>query len=114
VIKTIEKFLHIIKDYKVLTYEIEGELRRITLQITFADQSQLLVKEYLFPKNIRKYAYHWQDPKGNLRIRWDNAAHWPEIKTFPHHKHQEQEIVASQAVTLDDVLQEIANQMSPR
>jgi hypothetical protein len=37
--------------------------------------------------NISKYSFHWQGTDGKLLKRWDNAAHHPEIETFPHHIH---------------------------
>ena len=43
---------------------------------------QVVLKEFTF-----KYAYHWQDKEGQLRCRWDNAPHWPDMPTHPHHKH---------------------------
>jgi len=43
---------------------------------------QVVLKEFTF-----KYAYHWQDKEGQLRCRWDNAPHWPDMATHPHHKH---------------------------
>ena len=76
-----------IERYQVDRYEHEGLLLRIKLQIVFIDRSILHVKEYRFADRSRKYAYHWADPDGSLKIRWDNAEHWPEIATFPHHKH---------------------------
>ncbi|NJL98827.1 MAG: hypothetical protein HC818_04415 [Synechococcaceae cyanobacterium RM1_1_27] len=40
----------------------------------------------------QRYRYQWMDPsKTQLRKRWDNAPHFPEIATFPHHVHIEQE-----------------------
>ncbi len=40
----------------------------------------------------QRYRYQWMDPtKTKLRKRWDNAPHFPEIATFPHHVHVEQE-----------------------
>lgn len=33
------------------------------------------------------YRYHFQDAKNNLVFRYDNTPHFPELKTFPHHKH---------------------------
>jgi len=32
--------------------------------------------------------YHWQAADGSMIARWDNAAHWPSIPTFPHHVHR--------------------------
>lgn len=37
--------------------------------------------------NVVKYSYHWQTDNGKLVKRWDNAAHHPEISTYPHHLH---------------------------
>lgn len=36
---------------------------------------------------VAKYSFHWQDAAGQLRKRWDNAAHHPEVPTYPHHVH---------------------------
>ena len=33
------------------------------------------------------YRFHWQEKDGKLKIRWDNARHHAELKTFPHHMH---------------------------
>lgn len=33
------------------------------------------------------YAYHWSEPDGSLRRRWDNAPHWEKLATYPHHVH---------------------------
>lgn len=33
------------------------------------------------------YAFHLVDPVGAPVFRYDNAPHYPEMETFPHHKH---------------------------
>ena len=33
------------------------------------------------------YRYHFQDQENNLIFRYDNTPHFPELKSFPHHKH---------------------------
>jgi Family of unknown function (DUF6516) len=34
------------------------------------------------------YRYQWMDaPKQQLRKRWDNVGHFPELPNFPHHVH---------------------------
>ncbi len=39
--------------------------------------------------------------------RWDNAPHWPEMKTFPHHLHldDEDEALECREIFIDDVLE---------
>jgi len=41
--------------------------------------------------------------------RWDNAPHWPDVKTFPHHLHIESEKKFSECreVFVEDVLNEM-------
>lgn len=36
---------------------------------------------------VAKYSFHWQGADGQLRRRWDNAAHHPEVPTHPDHVH---------------------------
>ena len=33
------------------------------------------------------YSLHWQNNKGALIMRWDNATHFPDMDGFPHHIH---------------------------
>src|SRR5687767_14298482 len=34
-----------------------------------------------------QYSFHLQDGSGRCVFRYDNAAHYPEMPTFSHHKH---------------------------
>jgi len=55
---------------------------------------------------VHKYSFHWQNRDGHLVARWDNAAHHPELPTFPHHIHDgaEEAILPHASVSLADVL----------
>lgn len=86
-LKLIKRNMPPIESYQVLQYEHEGLLHRIKLRVIFIDGSILHVKEYRFSDDTRKYAYNWTTSDGTLKIRWDNAEHWEEIPTHPHHKH---------------------------
>jgi hypothetical protein len=70
------------------------------------DSSILEVKDYRFKNNERKYSYHWMTKDRQLIIRWDNAEHWREISTFPHHKHisQKSNVQPSIEINLDQIL----------
>jgi hypothetical protein len=111
----LDKYAALIREYEITTWEIQPTSSRFKAKIVFIDGSCLLVKEYLFLRNgkSRKYAYHWQDHDGHLKVRWDNAAHWKQVSTFPHHKHERDEahVVPSREVSLEDVLQTIAQQI---
>ena len=49
--------------------------------------SRIEIRDYVFLNGNRKYSYHWMEENGQLRFRWDNAPHWIEIETAPHHIH---------------------------
>jgi len=53
---------------------------------SMAEFSERLIEEKGILKTT-KYRFHWQNKDGGLIKRWDNAAHHPEIETFPHHLH---------------------------
>lgn len=104
----IVRYASIIADYKVITWEIEPTSSRFKARITFLDGSSLLIKDYLFAHG-RKYAYQWQDSAGSLKMRWDNAPHWKHVETFPHHRHELEDVFPSREVDLEDVLQYISD-----
>lgn len=76
-----------------LTLGDRGHLRiRLTLQNgDFVEASEFFCIQKTGIEQQR-YRYQWMDQtKTKLRRRWDNAPHFPEIATFPHHVHVEQE-----------------------
>jgi len=102
----IEQYSQIISDYEIIDWESEPTAYRFKARIVFTDGSFLAIKDYLISES-RKYAYHWQNKEGNRIIRWDNAPHWKNIDTYPHHRHENSEIFSSTEVTLEDVLNKI-------
>lgn len=110
--KLIEQFSSIIDKYEIIKFHHIHTSYALILQITFKDQSQLFARDYLFQDGTRKYSFHFQDKKNNLIFRYDNAPHWPDVPTFPHHMHQNNEILPSKPVTLETVLYKIENYFS--
>jgi hypothetical protein len=72
------------------------------------DREEPVVNTYSF----HTYSFHWQDERGNLLSRWDNAPHHKEVTSFPHHRHLENGVVSSKQVTLKEVLEIIQEEMS--
>jgi hypothetical protein len=58
---------------------------------------------------VTKYRHHWQGHNGLLIKRWDNAPHYPGVRTFPHHLHDgaEDYVVSHPAITGLAALQQI-------
>lgn len=86
-----------------------GEYYKLKIQVLLINGWKLNVWEHAMP-GFRRYAYHIS--KGSeLIIRWDNAPHHKQIKTYPHHKHINENVLESREVTIDDILEELAKMM---
>ena len=94
-----------VQGFEILEWVDEEDLQVIKVKAELRDGSVLFINEVNL-KSENKYSYHWQDEKGGLKIRWDNAPHWKELKTYPFHQHVEKKIppIPSFEVTLKDVL----------
>ncbi len=103
------EYKHIIKDVKISKFRTLLNSYELLAEIVLIDDSILYVKDYLFLDGKRKYSYHWQSVNGELLIRWDNAPHWPDISTLPHHRHIKDvsQVKASKEKNLKDVLNHI-------
>lgn len=102
----LDRYKDIIKKYEIIVWDSEPRAYRFKAIITLIDDSRLLIKDYILSHG-RKYSFHWQDRNNHLIIRWDNAMHWKNIDTFPHHKHEKDSISSSKEVTLEDILNRI-------
>ncbi|MBD2176057.1 hypothetical protein H6F42_03865 [Pseudanabaena sp. FACHB-1998] len=52
------------------------------------------------------YRYHFQDGQNNLIFRYDNTPHFPNLSSFPHHKHLEDFVVSSDQPSITMVIQD--------
>ena len=57
------------------------------------------------------YRYHCQDKNNVLIFRYDDTPHFPDLPTFPHHKHTSDSVIAHHKPELLDVLNEAAIQV---
>jgi hypothetical protein len=109
----LRKYRHIVKGFQVRKFKRLQNAHELVMELTFKDDSKLALKDYLFLDGNRKYAYHWQNKEGNLLIRWDNAGHWKDLSTFPHHKHVEkvENVEDSNVRNVDQALEFISNRI---
>lgn len=62
---------------------------------------------------LQTYRLHWQDKEGRLIRRWDNAPHYPELESFPHHVHtSEGQAEPFRPINSKEVLQLIEEELS--
>ena len=110
----LKKYKESIRNIDINAYEYAENQLRIKIELRFTDESKLIIKDYKFSNNKRKYSYHWMDNKGKLKIRWDNVPHWNAVSTFPHHKHVKNadNILYSTETDIDSVLDYIRKSLN--
>lgn len=53
------------------------------------------------------YRYHCQDAENRLLFRYDCTPHFPDLSSFPHHKHLPDSVIVSERPEIPSILQEI-------
>jgi Family of unknown function (DUF6516) len=86
----------ILETWVILTEMTLGDRGHFRVRLTLKNGDFVEASEFFCIQATgieqQRYRYQWMDPtKTKLRKRWDNAPHFPEIATFPHHIHVEQE-----------------------
>jgi hypothetical protein len=115
-LKAFRRAVEKISDYGFAeSIDIREELRAskqavINAKIVLADGSVLHIKEFIDAKyKVEKlsYAYQYQNKKGKLIFRYDNARHRPALG-FDDHKHlTEGTIVETSTPDISDVVDEV-------
>ncbi len=91
----------------------DGYFRAILI---FTDGSRMEVMEYFRAVTkgeieTNRYSYHWMDADNNIRLRWDNAEHYPQLQGFPHHVHDgdEKHVLPAEPMDLFKILDHITD-----
>jgi hypothetical protein len=91
---------------EILTFE-RANLR---IRLRFQNGSLLEINEAIIVEDAALktlgYRYHFQRANNELVFRYDNTPHFPDLPSFPHHKHLQNAVVASSKPDLLDILQE--------
>ena len=110
--QTIQKFIPIISVQEISIDIRSSSTGKIKGAISFIDGSILYFIEVIkIDGEVRKlkYSYHYQIKNGNLVFRHDNAPHYKNVKTFPHHKHfhSDDNVLISSVPIFKNILSEI-------
>jgi hypothetical protein len=99
---------------RYLEEALSPERLNLRIRIRFPNSNLLEISEaiQLITGNIvyLDYRYHYQNAENQLIFRYDNTPHFPDLPTFPHHKHLPNEVIAHPKPSLLQVLQEITHQ----
>ncbi len=93
----------VVKKFEIMDFKTGEKFYYCKIKADVKNKTELYIREYMSVGD-EKYSYHWQEKKGKLITRWDNAPH-QKVNTFPHHKHLSDEtVVESYEITLEKVL----------
>jgi len=85
----------------------------LKLRLRFKGKYLLAVSESIRIVNEQvtqiDYRYHFQDEKYQLLFRYDSTPHFPQLPTFPHHKHLPEAVIAAEKPDLAQVFDEASN-----
>jgi len=106
---TIEKYSHIIANITTNEKTYSNKRGFISGKVHFTDESRLDFAEVkdIEKKEKIKYSYHYMNGKNEMQFRYDNTKHYPDISTFPHHKHILNKIIPSSEPDFKIILSEI-------
>lgn len=67
------------------------------------NEAVVIVNDKLVPLD---YRYHCQNEQNQLIFRYDNTPHFPDLPSFPNHKHLPDHVVASDKPDIEQVVGE--------
>ena len=89
---------------------LTSERANLRIRLRFQSGCLLEINEAIIVEDgalkTLSYRYHLQRAGNELLFRYDNTPHFPDLPSFPHHKHLRNAVVASSKPDLLDVLQE--------
>jgi hypothetical protein len=102
-----------IKDAYIEQYQEEilaPDRVNLRVRVRFSDGSLLELNEAVIVEanavEHLDYRYHLQDGENRLLFRYDNTPHFPDVDTFPHHKHLQNEVMPSVRPSVPRVIEE--------
>ena len=93
-------------------YGPSGETLYLKGTLQFIDSSvlefALFVDTVSHEINVNKYRFQYMAKDGRMFFRYDNAPHYPDIDSFPHHKHSPDNVIPSSMPDIKDLMNEIS------
>ena len=115
----VESAVQNLDDVYIERYEEEiltSDRVNLRVRVRFTDGHLLELNEAVMVDSgsIRNlgYRYHFQNGKSNLVFRYDNTPHYPDLKTYPHHKHLTNDVIPSQKPSITAVVLEAVNNIA--
>ncbi len=89
---------------------LTAERANLKLRLRFKGRYLLAISEALQVVDGQitqiDYRYHFQDENNQVIFRYDSTPHFPDLPTFPHHKHLPGTVISAKKPDLTQVFQE--------
>ncbi|BAP56563.1 hypothetical protein THII_2266 [Thioploca ingrica] len=113
-LEEVEAIINKLREVYVESYEEEvlaPDRINLQIRIRFLTGYLLELNEAVVVESAQlkylSYRYHFQDKQNHLIFRYDNAPHFPNLDSFPHHKHLKNKVIATHKPSIDEVVQEV-------
>ncbi|MBE9112423.1 hypothetical protein IQ273_23805 [Nodosilinea sp. LEGE 07298] len=110
----------IVQEWTIVNEIALSDRGHFRVRLTLANGDFVEASEFFYIRNDgieqQRYRYQWMDAnQQQLKKRWDNAPHFPNIETFPHHVHvnQENNVLPSQMFGIPQLVTLLEQELSP-
>jgi len=117
-IEDVETAVRILEDVYIERFEVEiltFDRVNLRIRIRFAQGHLLELNEAIIAEsesiNSLGYRYHFQDDHNRLLFRYDNTPHYPDLRSFPHHKHLADKVISSKKPSPQSAILEAAQKL---
>jgi hypothetical protein len=117
-IEDVETAVRILEDVYIERFEVEiltFDRVNLRIRIRFAQGHLLELNEAIIAENESinslGYRYHFQDDHNRLLFRYDNTPHYPDLGSFPHHKHLADKVISSKKPSPQSAILEAAQKL---
>ena len=105
----LDKYQEIISSVEYFEYIVDEKVSKLKCKIKLVDVSFLWIREIKINSKLIAYSYYWLREDNSIIIGWDNAPHYKDVKTYPHHKHDGNKVESSSEIDLENVFEFIRN-----
>ena len=109
----------IVVSFKVVEEKVWPDRGYVRIRMALSNADFLEAAEYFVLQEedsiTRRYRYQWMDgERRELRKRWDNVEHYPDLSNFPHHVHlgKEENVEPGESLSIIDLLDVLASEIS--
>jgi Family of unknown function (DUF6516) len=107
-----------IDSFKVVKTRVTADGGYFRARLTLRNGDFLEIAEFFVVRSqvcrTETYRYQWMDQtQKQLRKRWDNVEHFPDLSNFPHHVHvlEEENVLPSRSFSIVEIIEQVEREI---